>query len=163
MNFINLFLTDLKWVQLPFFLLCHLYFFLPDKREACGTFSFIGSVWNLANLAKYSGFHLWLVFRKFEPTSGQLQNSPGGFHNRGGFWKVAFERLFFFLRKDRFREKLGFTRLSPPIGVTGVTNRTKALPHFIYLFCLFVCFSFWREEDVTATMYADYYSGPRQT
>ena len=56
---------------------------------------------------------------------------------------MAFERLFFFfLRKDPFQEKLGFTRLSPPIGVTGVTNRTKVLPHFIYLFCLFVCFSF---------------------
>ena len=48
--------------------------------------------------------------------------------------------FFFLLRKDPFQEKLGFTRPSPPIGVTGVTDRTKALPHFIYLFIYFACF-----------------------
>ena len=50
--------------------------------------------------------------------------------------------FFFLLRKDPFQEKLGFTRPSPPIGVTGVTDRTKPLPHFIYLFILLVFFVF---------------------
>ena len=51
--------------------------------------------------------------------------------------------FFFLLRKDPFQEKLGFTRPSPPIGVTGVTDRTKALPHFIYLFILLVFLLFF--------------------
>ena len=51
--------------------------------------------------------------------------------------------FFFLLRKDPFEEKLGFTRPSPPIGVTGVTDRTKALPHFIYLFILLVFLFFF--------------------
>lgn len=51
--------------------------------------------------------------------------------------------FFFLLRKDPFQEKLEFTRPSPPIGVTGVTNRTKALPHFIYLFILLVFLFFF--------------------
>ena len=56
---------------------------------------------------------------------------------------MAFERLFFFFKERPISEKLGFTRPSPSIGVTGVTNRTKALPHFIYLFILLVCLFFF--------------------
>lgn len=51
--------------------------------------------------------------------------------------------FFFLFRKDPFQEKLGFTRPSPPIGVTGVTDRTKALPHFIYIFILLVFLFFF--------------------
>ena len=54
-----------------------------------------------------------------------------------------FSRSFFFLGKTHFQEKLGFTRPPPPIGVTWVTKRNKASPHFIYLFILFVCLFFF--------------------